>query len=58
MALDNQTHDTDKVDLNLPLRKEAREAYTVNGATNNHYSVNKLVQVGYILEFQLDKLAN
>ena len=45
---------TDVVDLNLSLRKEAREGHTVEGLRNNLYSISKLVQANYIPIFLED----
>ena len=57
MALGHQANGEDKVELNLPLRKEAREAHTLQDVTNNLYSTPRLVQAGYIPIFEKDKLA-
>ena len=57
MVLGLQAHRQDKVELNLPPQKEAREVHTLNDVTNNLYSVPKLVQAAYIPISQRDKLA-
>ena len=56
MALGHQAHGQDKVDLNLSLRKEVREAHTLNEVTNNLYSIPKLVQAGYVPIFEKDEM--
>ena len=48
MAFGQTSAAEDVVELNLPLQKEATEAHTVKGITNNLYSINKLVMAGYI----------
>ena len=54
MALGHVAPGTDVVDLDLPLRKEAREGHTVEGLRNNLYSISKLVQANYIPIFLED----
>ena len=56
MALGHQAHGQDEVDLSIPLRKEAREAHTLNDVTNNLYSIPKLVQAGYVPIFEKDEM--
>ena len=56
MALGHQAQGQDEVDLNIPLRKEAREAHTLEDVTNNLYSIPKLVQAGYIPIFEQDEM--
>ena len=57
MALGHQAHGQDKIELNLPLCKEAKEVNTLDDVTNNLYSVPKLVQAGHILIFERNKMA-
>ena len=57
MALGHQANGEDEVELNLPLRKEAREAHMLKGVTNNLYSIPRLVQAGYVPIFEKDELA-
>ena len=40
-----------------PLRKEATDAHTVKGITNNLYSINKLVMAGYVPIFDKEQLS-
>ena len=56
MALGHQAHGQDKVELILALRKEVREAHTLDDVTNNLYSVPELVQAGYIPIFERDEM--
>ena len=57
MALGHQASGEDEVELNLPLRREAREAHTLQGVTNNLYSIPRLIQAGYVGIFDKDELA-
>ena len=57
MALGQTSAAEDVVEFSLPLRKEATEAHTVNGITNNLYSINKLVMAGYVPVFENDQLS-
>ena len=51
VALGQTSAAEDVVEFSLPLRKEAIEAHTVKGITNNLYSINKLVMAGYVPVF-------
>ena len=55
VALGQTSAAEDVVELSLPLRKEATEAHTVKGITNNLYSINKLVMAA---TFQSSKKNN
>ena len=57
VALGQTSAAEDVVELSLPLRKEATEAHTVKGITNNLYSINKLVMAGYIPVFEKEQLS-
>ena len=57
MALGHQANREDEVELDLLLRKEAREAHDLEAVTNNLYSIPRLVQAGCVPIFEKDELA-
>ena len=57
MALGNVARACDVVHLDLPLRKEATEAHTVQGLKHNLLSANRLTKSGYTMECNGDKVS-
>ena len=55
MALSHQVNGKEEVGLDLPLRQRVREAHTIDGVTNNPYSVPKLVKAGCVPIFERDE---
>ena len=54
MAMGHTAPGDDVVELPLPIRGNAREAHTVRGIQNNLYSLNRLVEEGYVPIFEHD----
>ena len=57
MVLGQMSLAEDVVHLNLPLQVEVTKAHTVQGITNNVYSINKLVMAGYIPIIKKEQLS-